>query len=696
MTIRKKLLLAFITTTVLTVFIIAGIVFKQFKDYALSSFVAESQRQVERIDEIINIHMDSARSTVKYMASIPEVRQGLGKFDNYSQKAEETVVTRDIINPQSRQVFDVFHLFKGVNPSLDLLFAGYKDGSIVIYPGAPLPAGFNPPDRDWYKVAMSASAETSFTQPYVSTDKTVVSSVMARIRDNNNNVIGVAGIDFKLSTLTETLSKLSLGNTGYVVVLDGNQNVIVDRKHPDNIGKNVKDIKDPVLSRIVSVKQGSFDDVINGELFNINVFPSESTGWTIVILREVSDIISTAVDASMSVLYVGLAVLFVVSVVSFLISRSIAHPITQLVEASEKIAQGNFDALPDAKFFTGELGQLYKSLSTMIVNLRNLIKNSETKTLEAEEQSKKAKIALEEAHQASLKAEQSKQEGLLQAANILESVVAELSHSSNEINGLIKETVSGFNEQLTLTTETATSMGEMNEAVMSVAQNASEASLNADHSQKQAGDGIVLMSSVVKSIDTVRNHAQATQNSLDILGKQAQDIGRIMGVISDIADQTNLLALNAAIEAARAGEAGRGFAVVADEVRKLAEKTMLATQEVASSVKAIQKGTEDSISSMQGADLAINQTVEYTNTAENSIVSIKDAIVLTAGQIQSIATASAEQSASTEQIANSASKIHQLVEVSSHALNVCLDQVSKLKSNSKHLEELVASLKNKK
>ncbi|GHV54337.1 hypothetical protein FACS1894206_06890 [Deltaproteobacteria bacterium] len=134
---------------------------------------------------------------------------------------------------------------------------------------------------------------------------------------------------------------------------------------------------------------------------------------------------------------------------------------------------------------------------------------------------------------------------------------------------------------------TASAMTEMNSTVMEVARNAGQASEQSEKTKDKANDGAELVNQVVKAINLVNKISGVLQTNMQELGAQAESIGGVMNVISDIADQTNLLALNAAIEAARAGEAGRGFAVVADEVRKLAEKTMSATQEVGGSITAI-------------------------------------------------------------------------------------------------------------
>ena len=226
-----------------------------------------------------------------------------------------------------------------------------------------------------------------------------------------------------------------------------------------------------------------------------------------------------------------------------------------------------------------------------------------------------------------------------------------------------------------------------------MADNISRTSGLADAAREQTVGGKKLVHDMVSSIAQVEKESIVMGKSLEALGTQAKDIGEIMGVINDIADQTNLLALNAAIEAARAGEAGRGFAVVADEVRKLAEKTMQATQQVGNAITSIQRGTDESLRAMQTSSSIVSHSAELAGQAGTALDRIEGMVDKTADQVRTIAAATEEQSATAEEVNNSTGAVsHAADSVSSAALR-SREAVAALLGLAKHLEEIINNLR---
>lgn len=246
--------------------------------------------------------------------------------------------------------------------------------------------------------------------------------------------------------------------------------------------------------------------------------------------------------------------------------------------------------------------------------------------------------------------------GVAEATTVSEDV----STAAKQLTDQILLAHQGADEQRSRTTEVATAVEEMNATILEVARNAGDASETAHSAQETARVGSSQVQDVISVMDAVSNKAGELKNEMDDLGVQAEGIGRIMVVINDIADQTNLLALNAAIEAARAGEAGRGFAVVADEVRKLAEKTMQATNEVNTYIGAIQESARKNMTATEETTSVINKATTMSHEAGDSLAKILHLVESTDDQIRSIASASEQQSSASEEINLSTGEINRI------------------------------------
>ena len=364
-----------------------------------------------------------------------------------------------------------------------------------------------------------------------------------------------------------------------------------------------------------------------------------------------------------------------------------------IVTSSERLAEGDFDISLDKKFFYGELLVLRNSLSNMASQLNDLFKRSEEKAQVALAATEEAEIAKNAANEAAQKAQSARREGLLDAAMQLEGIVSIIASASDELGVQIEEASRGAAVQAERVAETATAMEEMNGTVLEVARNASTSAELTETTREQATAGSGITQQCKDAMGLVRDDSILLRQNMNDLAGHAQSINTVMGVISDIADQTNLLALNAAIEAARAGDAGRGFAVVADEVRKLAEKTITSTTDVGNVIAAIQKSTEVSVRQVDMAVQRIENATEFADASGIALEGIRDIADQSADGVRAIATASEEQSATSEEIAHSISTVNTIANETSIAMTEAAKAVQELTLQAQELSRLVDDLK---
>ena len=334
---------------------------------------------------------------------------------------------------------------------------------------------------------------------------------------------------------------------------------------------------------------------------------------------------------------------------------------------------------------------VYGALVEMVRVLQGHIENAERESETAREQSAKAQEAMRKAEAAGQEAE-AKTQTLLVIAHKLEEVGNVLSAASTELSSQIEQSDRGAAETAQRLSEAATAMNEMNATVQEVARNASSASSASVDTKEKAEAGAQVVEKAVHSIAEVHHISLEVKGDMSRLNEHALSINRIMGVISDIADQTNLLALNAAIEAARAGEAGRGFAVVADEVRKLAEKTMAATREVAEVLSGIQRDAAHNIATVDQTVEGMSRTTDLTHQSDEALREIVALSDKTSEQIRSIAAASEQQAASSENISRSVTGVNRIAVENTAGMDHSAKAVRDLLEQTRLLGSLVRDL----
>lgn len=318
---------------------------------------------------------------------------------------------------------------------------------------------------------------------------------------------------------------------------------------------------------------------------------------------------SEASSLAYSVIFVGgLAVIILAFLFSYVISNSITIPLQVAVDAAKKLSEGDLTYhIEQEKIAKNEVGLLLGALKMTTNNLKEII-------------------------------------GSISLAS------TSLGAASNQLNTITSSTAEGAQEQLQMTDQVAVAMNEMTATVQEVAQNASTAAELATEANTEANTGIQVITGTIDIINKLEGEMSNTATQLNGLAQEADDVGGILDVIRGIADQTNLLALNAAIEAARAGEQGRGFAVVADEVRSLAQRTQESTQEIQALIERLQKGVNEAVTTMDKSRNYMTASVEEASRSGDTLNNISTVIVKINDMNAQIATASEEQSVTAEQI----------------------------------------------
>jgi methyl-accepting chemotaxis protein len=283
-------------------------------------------------------------------------------------------------------------------------------------------------------------------------------------------------------------------------------------------------------------------------------------------------------------------------------------------------------------------------------------------------------------------------EMISKAAERANSVVLELSRAAEQLHELVGDARKGAMVQSEEAGQAATAMEEMNATVLEVARHAQEAAVDADKAKSEAEKGEDTVAGVVSAIDEVSGQATALKASMEDLDVKAEAIGNVLSVIEDIADQTNLLALNAAIEAARAGEAGRGFAVVADEVRKLAEKTVQATTEVHKAVSDIQQGAKTNVRATEEAVASVTRSTGLAGESGEALARIVAMSEDTSDRIRAIATAAEQQAAASEQINRSTEEVNRISNETEQAMVESSEAIEKLARLAEDLSGIIEGM----
>lgn len=385
---------------------------------------------------------------------------------------------------------------------------------------------------------------------------------------------------------------------------------------------------------------------------------------------------------------VFIVTLLVGTTIAFIFQRVLSKPIKELEKGAMQLALGDFDyeITYCAKDEIGKLTDSFRDIREYLKSLADASKRIAARDLTVHIEPRSEKDVLGLSFQSMLTSLSDMVRQLNESTALVVSAAGEITRSSEEMT-------TGAEDQSKQVSEVSAAVEEMTTNIVETNTNASNASKASQNASKTAGDGGEIVSKTINGMLNISNVVSSSAKTTQELAQSAEQIGKVIGVIDDIADQTNLLALNAAIEAARAGEQGRGFAVVADEVRKLAERTSHATGEISTMIKGIQTKTSEAVASMEHGIKEVDQGRDLTNEAGNSleeIVTMSDNVMR---MIQQISTASNEQANAAEEVARRINAINEVTENTTIQAKESTEAAKKLNRQAEELQTIVASFK---
>jgi len=369
------------------------------------------------------------------------------------------------------------------------------------------------------------------------------------------------------------------------------------------------------------------------------------------IAMDRSEYVSALADARNIALLVGLVAMVVGLMVAAFITRGITRPVHQAVTAMEDIAEGEGDLTRRLEEQgNNEISMLARSFNKFAEKVRMVVADVTRHT-------------------------------------------EEVAAASEEMSHITKLTNDGVNKQRSEIDQVASAMNEMTATVQEVAKNATEASTSASNADEEAVGGKRIVLATIEAINSLAGEVDTATGVIKQLESQSDNIGGVLDVIKGIAEQTNLLALNAAIEAARAGEQGRGFAVVADEVRTLASRTQESTQEIEAMIVQLQTGARDAVAAMEKGHHAAQASVEQAAEAGTSLEKITSAVATISDMNTQIASAAEEQSSVAEEINRNVVNINSMAEDVTHGAEQTSTSSGALAELASQLQSLVRQFK---
>ncbi|WP_434511076.1 methyl-accepting chemotaxis protein [Desulfitobacterium sp. AusDCA] len=682
--IRTQFLVFSVVIILLSLATVGGIASYEVIQQSTNNYFSNSNEQMKIAEKSIKIFYDQIDKDINMMASNPLVMEAAnGGITSYVNNTEKVQMTPSKNGGLEQQIYEVFDHYAKNHPGTMYVYFGTENGAYLQWPETKVPTEkFNPPEKGWYKTGQSGNGAIIRTEPYVDgISNTLITSNVRSFKDSNGKLIGTIGIDVQQSAISDILSSIKTGKTGFSMIVHNTGIVLADGNNPENNFKKLGEINIAGLDKLMSKDLVPFDVMIDGVKYIVNPYKVSGTDWVLASFMSENELTEGARSISLMVLIISGILLLITIILIMITTKKITTPIVKASQYLEIVASGDFSQEIDPKFLDrkDEIGSITNAINDMknsIKQLVNRIKNESS--------------AIDEGVHA-----------------VMDNVII-LGTSLEEISATTEEVAAGTEETSAASEEMSATTHEIEKAVQLIAGKSQQGAVSSKEISRRAGD-------------TKKNVNAAQQKAMDIFidtqeklekaiaaSKVVSQINLLTEAIMQITEQTNLLALNAAIEAARAGEAGRGFSVVSEEIRKLAEQSKSAvmqiqevTTKVTSAVDNLSRSSNGLLSFVsvdvindykvmldvaekysEDANFVDGLVSDFSATAEQLMVSIQNI----SDAINGVAQAANEGANGTTDIANRATQVN----IKSNEVK---EQIMRAKESANKLQEEIKRFK---